>query len=321
MEWPGCRNSDRHAGEHRSSKGRAGTPSAPSEFSSPCSRGGPVGRRKGSPPWVHASAFRRAVHSTNPVSIKNRSLLGVFVLATGMAAATPAPGPLAGKQERAAIRLYGIVKQQEAGLALLQFGEGRPLALRVGETHRGFTVLRVLAAGVELEASDGQILELDLPDRLGSPEPGERSSAQEADVGVSPSPEPRSEPELAPADPSAAGAPASAVPRDTGERTFSRDDVRLRLQSELPRILSSAVVAPRVLGNEVVGLELVAFPTDTVLGETGLLPGDVLLAVNGREVRGAESLAVLVQRFQTASQLELSVDRDGEVFPLRYRFE
>lgn len=255
------------------------------------------------------------------MSIKNRFLLGVFVLATGMAAGTPAPGPLAGKQERAAIRLYGIVKQQEAGLALLQFGEGRPLALRVGETHRGFTVLRVLAAGVELEASDGQILELDLPDRLGSPGPGERSSAQEADVGVPPSPEPRSEPELAPAAPSAAGAPASAVPRDTGERTFSRDDVRLRLQSELPRILSSAVVAPRVLGNEVVGLELVAFPTDTVLGETGLLPGDVLLAVNGREVRGAESLAVLVQRFQTASQLELSVDRDGEVFPLRYRFE
>ena len=97
--------------------------------------------------------------------------------------------------------------------------------------------------------------------------------------------------------------------------------MRLRLQSELPRILSSAVVAPRVLGNEIVGLELVAFPTDTVLGETGLVPGDVLLEVNGREVRGAESLAVLVQRFQTASQVELTVDRDGEVFPIRYRIE
>ena len=117
------------------------------------------------------------------------------------------------------------------------------------------------------------------------------------------------------------GAEAPSAPRDTGERTFSRDDVRLRLQSELPRILSSAVVAPRVLGNEVVGLELVNFPTDTVLGDTGLVPGDVLLAVNGREVRGAESLAVLVQRFQTASQIELTVDRDGEVFPLRYRIE
>ena len=102
---------------------------------------------------------------------------------------------------------------------------------------------------------------------------------------------------------------------------MSRDDVRLRLQSELPRILSNAVVAPRIVGNEVVGLELVAFPADTVLGATGLVPGDVLLAVNGRKVRGAESLAVLVQRFQTATQIELTVDRNGEIFPLRYRIE
>ncbi len=253
--------------------------------------------------------------------IKDCPLLGVFLLAAGMAGAAPAPGQRARTQEPAAIRLYGVVKQQEAGVALLRFGEGRPLALRVGETHRGFTVLRVLAGGVELKASDGQILELDLPNRPASPEPRESSSASEADVEAPPSPEPRSEPEPAPPEPPPGGAPASGVPRDTGERTFSRDDVRLRLQTELPRILSTAVIAPRVIGNEVVGLELVAFPTDTVLGETGLVPGDVLLAVNGREVRGAESLAVLVQRFQTASQIELSVDRDGEVFPLRYRIE
>ncbi|GEM_PF-1749645 len=253
--------------------------------------------------------------------IKDCPRLGVFLLAAGMAGAAPAPSHRGGTQEPTPIRLYGVVKQQEAGVALLRFGEGRPLALRVGETHRGFTVLRVLAGGVELKASNGQLLELDLPDRLASPEPRESSSDPGADVEATPIPEPRSEPGFAPPEPSPAGASASPVPRDTGERTFSRDDVRLRLQSELPRILSSAVVAPRVLGNEVVGLELVAFPTDTVLGETGLVPGDVLLAVNGREVRGAESLAVLVQRFQTASQIELSVDRDGEVFPLRYRIE
>ena len=244
-------------------------------------------------------------------------MVSVFVLAAGLASAAPVPGQPAAAREEPAIRLYGVVRQQEAGVALLQFGDGRPLALRVGESHRGFTVVRVLAGGVRLRASGGQTLELDLPETL-APEAGEPSPAPEAVAETPPpaEPAPGSEPAPPPI-------PAPVVPnqRDTGERTFSRDDVRLRLQSELPRILSSAVVAPRVLGNEVVGLELVAFPTDTVLGETGLVPGDVLLAVNGREVRGAESLAVLVQRFQTASQIELSVDRDGEVFPLRYRIE
>ena len=249
-----------------------------------------------------------------------RRLSGAFVLVAGLAGGAPAPGHQAGAPEQPPIRLYGVVQQGDGGVALLQFAEGRPLALRVGETHRGFTVLEVLADGVQLKAPDGQMREVGLPDMLVLSGTGEASPAPETPVATRP-------PAVIPQDPETAAelppgdAEASPPPRDTGERTFARDDVRLRLQSELPRILSSAVVAPRVLGNEVVGLELVNFPTDTVLGETGLVPGDVLLAVNGREVRGAESLAVLVQRFQTASQIELTVDRDGEVFPLRYRIE
>ena len=250
--------------------------------------------------------------------LSDSPVFGVFLLAVGLAAGPPAAAPQAATKEPSGIRLYGVVRQQDSGMALLQFGEGRPLALRVGESHRGFTLLRVLAGGVRLKASDGQTLELDLSDTLAPPETSESSPAPEADVESSLRAMPPTGPEP---EPPPVAVPTAPPARDPGELTFSRDDIRLRLQSELPRILSSAVVAPRVLGNEVVGLELVAFPTDTVLGETGLIPGDVLLAVNGREVRGAESLAVLVQRFQTASRIEISVDRDGEVFPLRYRIE
>lgn len=251
----------------------------------------------------------------------DRRLGAVFVLAAGVAGSGPAPGQQAGNPERPAIRLYGVVQQRDGGVALLRFAEGRPLALQVGETHRGFKVVRVLADTVELEASDGRMLEVSLPDVAVPTESREppATSGTPVEAGA-PAEVPAGSEAGAPERP-AVEAQTSPPPRDTGERTFSRDDVRLRLQSELPRILSSAVVAPRVLGNEVVGLELVAFPTDTVLGETGLVPGDVLLTVNGREVRGAESLAVLVQRFQTASQVELTVDRNGEVFPIRYRIE
>lgn len=253
----------------------------------------------------------------------DRRLAGASVLMAVLAGGHTAGGHQAGTPERPAIRLYGVVQQRNGGVALLQFAEGRPLALRVGGVHRGFTVLEVLPDSVQMKTPGGQILEVGLPDSLVLPETGKPSAAHETPAGTGPPVEIPAALETATPKPPPGGAETAPPPppREGGERTFSRDDVRLRLQSELPRILSSAVVAPRVLGNEIVGLELVAFPTDTVLGETGLVPGDVLLEVNGREVRGAESLAVLVQRFQTASQVELTVDRDGQVFPIRYRIE
>ena len=253
--------------------------------------------------------------------LPDRHLSAALVLMAALAGGEAAGGHQAGTPERPAIRLYGVVQQRDGGVALLRFAEGRPLALRVGEVHHGFTVLRLLADGVQLKGPGGQTLEVGLPDSLVLPETGQPAATRDTPVETRPPIEIPTGPETVPPEPPPGEAQTPPPPREAGARTFSRDDVRLRLQSELPRILSSAVVAPRVLGNEIVGLELVAFPTDTVLGETGLVPGDVLLEVNGREVRGAESLAVLVQRFQTASQVELTVDRDGEVFPLRYRIE
>ena len=253
--------------------------------------------------------------------LPDRCLTAVVILVVGLGVGASAFGYQVATEAAPAIRLYGVVKQPDGGVALLQFGAGRPVALQVGESHRGFTVREVLADGVQLEAPDGQTLDVALPETLTLADRGERPPAPEppmesgalAEVpspsGMTPSEPPPAIPQPIPASP------------ERGERRLSRDDVRLRLQSELPRILSGTVVAPRVRGTEVVGLELVAFPTDTVLGEIGLTPGDVLLAVNGREVRGAESLAVLVQRFQTASAIEITVDRDGEIFPLRYRIE
>ena len=120
--------------------------------------------------------------------------------------------------------------------------------------------------------------------------------------------------------------PSRPLPDEAGlaakpPQRFSRQDVRLRLATELPRILSDSRVQPRIRGGEIIGLELVSFPMDTVLGQTGLLPGDVLLAVNGREVRGMESLGVLLQRFQSASEVDITIDRSGLVVSLRYLIE
>lgn len=255
-----------------------------------------------------------------------------------------------GGSRAAAVRLRGLMRIGDRAVALLEFRGGRPRRLQPGETVAGWALLRVEADRVVLESPTGEPVEIGLAEPSGAPAERSPADAAPAEDGAASAPEPADGPaadggpdadaaggtpvdamavDAMAADGMMAPGPASPVPsasppraaRGGGERRFSRDEVRLRLATELPRILTGATVVPRIDGDEVVGLELVSFPTDTILGETGLLPNDVLLRVNDREVRGVESLAVLVQRFQTASRIELAVERGGEVLSLRYAIE
>lgn len=250
----------------------------------------------------------------------------------------------------AAVRLRGLMRIGDRAVALLEFDGGRPRRLQPGETAAGWALLRVEADRVVLESPAGEPVEIGLAEPSGAPAERSPADAAPAEDAAASAPEPADGPAAhsGPAAGAAGGMPVDAMPPDAmaadgmmapgpaspvpsasppraarggGERRFSRDEVRLRLATELPRILTGATVVPRIDGDEVVGLELVSFPTDTILGETGLLPNDVLLRVNDREVRGVESLAVLVQRFQTASRIELAVERGGEVLSLRYAIE
>ena len=250
----------------------------------------------------------------------------------------------------AAVRLRGLMRVGDRAVALLEFHGGRPRRLQPGESAAGWALLRVEADRVVLESPTGEPVEIGLAEPAGAPAERSPADAGPAEDGTASAPAPQDGPaaEGGTDTGAAGGMPVDATPLDTiaadgmmapgpappvpsaspsraasggGERRFSRDEVRLRLATELPRILTGATVVPRIDGDEVVGLELVSFPTDTILGETGLLPNDVLLRVNDREVRGVESLAVLVQRFQTASRIELAVERGGEVLSLRYAIE
>lgn len=269
-----------------------------------------------------------------------RSFAAVFLaLSFGLpASVAAAPG---GGQETRQIRLLGLMRQGDRAVALLQFGPRRPERLLLGETGRDWTLVGVEADSVRLESASGRTVEIPLREAVetsASAGMAETETSSETAAAIAEDPEPAPEATAHPSaeeslaeseippppvpDP-AANDPAEPTPGGAtgGERRFSRDEVRLRLATELPRILTGATVLPRIRGDEVVGLELVSFPTDTILGETGLQPNDVLLRVNDREVRGVESLAILAQRFQTANRLELAVERNGEVVSLRYTIE
>ena len=286
------------------------------------------------------------------LSFAARSLAGLFfftglLFAVPALTAAPAESATVGTsgnrtQDTRHIRLLGLMQQGERAVALVQFGPRRPQRLLLGETGRGWTLVGVGTDSVRLESASGRTIEIPLPEAAEALAPAvSEETDEEAEPGTAATP---GDPEPAPGantyDPMAEHAlagmeippppdPATPAPTESppgaamtgGERRFSRDEVRLRLATELPRILTGATVLPRIRGDEVVGLELVSFPTDTILGETGLLPNDVLLRVNDREVRGVESLAILAQRFQTANRLELAVERNGEVVSLRYTIE
>ncbi len=235
-----------------------------------------------------------------------------------------AGAPARPAQTVAAPELLGLVRTANGGVALLRFGAGRARPLRLLETRSGWTLIAVGAAEARLEAPGGAIVDVSFaaapvdsaPGAAGQ-EPGGTVRSDHAFMGgEEPEPSTPAEP-----DPEWTGPASAPKPAAGGLRRFSRDDIRLRLTTELPRILTGAAVQPRVRGREIVGLELVGFPMDTVLGEAGLLPGDVLLAVNGREVRGVESLGLLLQRFQTAREVEVTVDRAGDILALRYEIE
>ena len=218
------------------------------------------------------------------------------------------------------VHLYGVVWRSDGGVALIQFRGGRARPLRPGEVRAGWTLVEIRRCGVLLRSRTGAVVEVPLAESASVPDLQPARPPDPAASGPDASSSPLPEPAALPAHtsrppPGESGAPGEALLR------FSREEVRLRLTTELPRILSEALVLPRVRGSEIAGLELVSFPLDTVLGQTGLLPGDVVLAVNGREVRGIESLGVLLQRFQSASHVEVMLDRAGRILSLRYEIQ
>jgi len=128
-----------------------------------------------------------------------------------------------------------------------------------------------------------------------------------------------------------AGAPVAAA-RDEAERrkaspdsewirrAFPRDVARARLEKEIPVILSETDLTPRVEDGEIRGLSVARLPDGTLLSETGLLPGDILVSINGEPLVGMDALWDLIARLVDQDEIRIVVRRRGEVLKLAYDF-
>lgn len=184
-----------------------------------------------------------------------------------------------------------IVAENPAdSVALVRRAEaGRAQVLRVGQELHGYVLLEVAKGFVRLQGDEGEL-------RLFLSGAG------------------------------ASTAPPEKEPSNDGEdsewirRAFPRAVARERLSKEIPVILSETDLTPRVEDGEVRGLSVTRLPDGTLLSESGLLPGDILVSINGEPLSGVEALWELIARLVDQEEIRVVVRRRGETLKLAYAF-
>lgn len=191
--------------------------------------------------------------------------------------------------------LEGVIVAENPGdsVALIRSdGATRARVIRIGEALGSYVLVSVERGSARLR-SDTEDLRLSLE---GAP------------------------PQLAVLEGEKAEVPAVPTDPDDGwiRRTFPRTEAKERLQKEMPVILRETDFEPRVEDGEVRGLSVAHLPDGTLLSECGLLPGDVLVSVNGEPLRGGDSLWELLSRLLDEREIRVVVRRKGEVVKLAY---
>ena len=195
-------------------------------------------------------------------------------------------------EKGAPLVLDGVIVAENPAdsVALVRRAEaGRAQILRVGQELHGYVLIEVAKGFVRLQGPDSE-LRLLLAEAQSPAEPAEAQPAQEIE--------------------------------DTEwiRRAFPREAARARLEKEIPVILSETDLTPRVEDGEVRGLSVSRLPDGTLLSESGLLPGDILVSINGEPLVGVDALWELIARLAGQDEVRIVVRRRGEVLKLAYAF-
>ena len=131
----------------------------------------------------------------------------------------------------------------------------------------------------------------------------------------------------APAAPAAAAAhdpPRAVTPASKGVRsgTIARDRLVAVLDAGPGMFLRQLEVAPRMSGDRFVGWQLVQVIDHAgPLVEVDVVPGDVLLAINGKPLERPDELQVVWDSLRTANELTAQLSRGETRLELRFRID
>jgi type II secretion system protein C len=199
---------------------------------------------------------------------------------------------IAGAEQGAGLVLDGVIVAENPAdsVALVRRAEAaRAQILRVGQELQGYVLLEVAKGFVRFQGRDSEL-------RLF--------------LAGAPPPTGPAEPE-----PSKGSGDSEWI-----RRAFPREAARARLEKEIPVILSETDLTPRVEDGEVRGLSVARLPDGTLLSESGLLPGDILVSINGEALVGVDALWDLIARLVDQDEIRIVVRRRGEVLKLAYDF-
>jgi type II secretion system protein C len=200
-----------------------------------------------------------------------------------------------GQEEPLELTLDGVIvaaNPADSVALVRRAGAPRAHALRIGQEIAGYVLVEVSRSSARLQSVDGEL-------RLVLPGAGDSAGPVHSET------------------------PRPGVPgREDGwsRRAFSRAEARARLSKEIPVILSETDLATRIEDGEARGVAVNRLPEGTILSESGLLPGDVLVSINDEPLRDVDSLFQLLSRLLEEEEIRVLVRRRGEVLRLAYAF-
>ncbi len=118
--------------------------------------------------------------------------------------------------------------------------------------------------------------------------------------------------------PAAVGGSKSSTPPAPSGATVSGAGNPPRTVENLNKFVS---FSPRTVGGKITGV--VAAPGGDVAGyrSMGFLPGDIITAVNGRQIKSASDAAFVQQQIKPGARLSLMVERGAKTVPLSLNLE
>ncbi|MCK7593419.1 type II secretion system protein N [Pseudomarimonas salicorniae] len=197
----------------------------------------------------------------------------------------------------------------DGGIAIIADASGAEAAYRVGDSLPGDATLTAIYAGRVLLSRGG------VDEGLSLLPPGAAQDASTAPGGVAAAPRPpvpaSGGPRAPGAMPGSPGNPFVNPVISTGMPSL--ESLRAATGTDVAELARQVNVQPVIENGRFAGVRLTVGRDSDILSRTGLRSTDLITAVNGIPLDGPQRQPELMRMLQSASQLSLTIRRDGQV--------
>jgi len=183
-------------------------------------------------------------------------------------------------QDTNALKLVGVLKGTGESFAILKKPDGKNLVLRQGFEKEGILLVSAGETEVELEQNGKRFkLTLDIKDPMAGQNQDKSSSASTA-----------------------------SVPDGVDRRSIPRKTVIEKL-SNINSVMKSVAINPYDRGGKFVGYRLSRIRPDSALVQMGLISGDVIIRLNGKDLKNPTVFFDTLSNAENLSALTLDIER------------